>query len=309
MDLVVGNSIVKYWGNETGQNVRVFCLPGATLDMILLKAIAEQREDDRYVYLQSGIPDLHRKGENFGILPERLNLYKQTLRKTHQYVPKAVILMIYPPLNANQEICNQYHDINKLIVDLNTIKTPNTISRIFHRDHKNRWRVECARLVDGIHPTREEISRMVRRLFDGIDSQETSSPETVGNSRKRIRSSTTKSVEDNGTTTEPKERIMVTIEGPSSSSTKIEQLLLQKKQKLANLKEEFDRREKEIEEECVEKIRRVLEVPKPCSRRETIQESSEDFTEPFQDHHDEEFMVLDEWTSDNRDIPRRVYLS
>ena len=131
MDLVVGNSIVKYWGEEVGRKVRVFCLPGATLDMILLKAIAEQKDDDRYVYLQSGIPDLHCKGENFSILPERFRLYKQTLRKTHQYVPKAVILMIYPPLNANQEICDQYHCINKLIMELNNIKTPNTISRYF----------------------------------------------------------------------------------------------------------------------------------------------------------------------------------
>ena len=312
MDLIVGNSIVKYWGENTDRSMRVFCLPGATLDRLLMKAIAEHRESDRYVYIQSGIPDMHRKREHFSILPERFSLYKSTLAKAHQYLPNAIILMIYPPLNAPHGICEQYHEINKLIVRLNTVKTPNTISRIFHRDHNQRWRVECARLSDGIHPTRTEASRMLSRLFDEVEScKPRSSAGRVSEQTTRKRS---RSPGNSKRTDVPDKKIMVTIEGSGSSSEKIEQLLLEKKRKLAELKEEFVRKEKAIEEECVKNIRKLLKVPetKSTQRTESDKSNEKECLEIEEENTDEEFMVLDEWQPGTKDIstdvPRRVYL-
>ena len=324
MDLIVGNSIVKYWGEETG--ARVFCLPGATLDVILDKAVQEHQDTDRYVYLQSGIPDMHRKWEHSGILPERLDLYKRNLRKVHKYLPKAIILMIYPPLNAPHGVCEQYHEVNKMIVQLNKVKTPNTISRIFHRGHNNIWRVESARLSDGIHPTRQEVSRMVRRLESEVGTLSSSHhlgslerEETVKSNKKRIRT------EDEGVQPESSEgstKLMVTIEGSSSSSEKFEQLLIRKKRKLEELKAEFARKEKEIEEECVREMRELLQVEegskakKPKSMKSLRKHDAELEVSPMpalekKEDNQEEFVVLDEWRSGHRDIrenvPRRVY--
>lgn len=314
MDLIVGNSIVKYWGEEMGRNTRVFCLPGAKLDEILEKAIREHRRTDRYVYLQSGIPDLHRKWEHSGILPERLDLYKRNLRKVHQHLPKAIILLIYPPLNAPHGVCEQYYELNKIIIELNRFKTPNTISRIFHRDHNNKWRVECARLSDGIHPTREEVVCMVRRLEDEVEtvvsksySKPTERTAPYRGDRKRPR-------EEDSSKQEKPDKLMVTIEGSSSSSEKIERLLLRKKRKLEDLKAEFARREKEIEDQCVEDMRRILEVeerPKTASSSSRSSTGSSVQTSKEEEETQEEFMVLDEWRPGTRDIrtdvPRRVH--
>ena len=308
MDLIVGNSIVKYWGEETGRSMRVFCLPGATLDRILLKAIAEHQESDRYVYLQSGIPDMHLKGEHSGIRPERFSLYKSTLAKAHQYLPNAIILMVYPPLNAPQGVCEKYHETNKFIMQLNPVKTPNTISRIFHRDHNQNWRVECARLSDGIHLTRAEVSRMVRRLYDDVDTSKQVSVKT--SEKPEIRRETRKRSRSPENSKQDK-KIMVTIEGSGSSSDKIEQLLIKKKRKLADLKEEFARREIAIEEECVEEIRKVLKVPS-TTVTQSDKPAEEECLQIEEDNTDEEFMILDEWQPGTRDIrtdvPRRVHL-
>ena len=143
---------------------------------------------------------------------------------------------------------------------------------------------------------------MVRRLFDEAIPERDESKRST-----KVHSPKTRPLEENDDTGEPPEkRIMVTIEGSSSSSMKIEQLLLQKKHKIEKLKQEFTRKEQEIEEEFVDKIKKVLEIQE--TKKKLTKTVAQDNTEDSQSQ-DEEFMVLDEWKPETRDIPRRVYLS
>jgi hypothetical protein len=259
MYLIVGNSIVKYWHEHVGKSTRVFCMPGATLDKLLTIAQDESQVRDKYVFIQSGIPDMHIKGQ-YDIVPERLDLYKRRLLQVHRVIPNAVILLIYPPLNVSQAVCEQYNDINMIIRQQNRVKAPNTISRIFHHGGPSgRWRIDSSRLSDGIHPTKAETSRMVERLYE-VDA---SSNANAG----------AKDPLPEGTAVD---RTVVTIEESSSASWKIERLLIKKKEKLQELEREHEQRKCKIEDECVAAIQKVLDYRDPKRPRTVSNIAGED---------------------------------
>jgi hypothetical protein len=266
MALVVGNSLVKYWAEESEGRLRVTCLPGATLDKLLCAAVEGNRVSDSVIYIQSGIPDLQLKGKH-SILPERLVLYERRLREVHKTLPKAVILMIYPPLNSTQQDCHIYENINTLITELNVRGTPNTVSRVFHRDHEGYFRVESRRLADGIHPRRCESTRMVGRILDFVlpglhrGRGVSNAPATVTSA---IEVSAPVSQQDQQPLVAMRQptspAVMVTIEEPLSASEQVGRLLEEKSRRLAELKLEYKQRKKALEEECVTSIQLILDA-------------------------------------------------
>jgi hypothetical protein len=279
MHLVVGNSIVKYWSEELEGRMRVICLPGATLETLMDTARQEVLVSESSVFIQSGIPDLHIKGEP-GIVPEKLDLYKGRLLQVHRFVPEAVILLIYPPLNSSQNICATYDDLNALIRSLNNGGTPNTISRIFHRDHEGYFRVESRRLADGIHPRRSETARMVRRVLNFVDNstEECATPSrgerqlVLQEERRPSNPSTVVSTEGCATSSQGAKQLLqqsdqqtsaavtVTVEEPVSASARVERLLVQNKEELAELKERYKREKRAIEDNFVAAIQDVLDT-------------------------------------------------
>ena len=259
---MVGNSLVRFWPDELKGRARVTCLPGATLDQLVEAASQDVRVSDVNVYIQSGIPDLHVKGD-LTILPGKVDLFRRRLTGVHRVVPNAIVMLIYPPLNASQQVCVTYDDLNALIKSLNRGGTPNTVSRIFHKDHEGYFRVESRRLVDGIHPHRYETIRMVKRLIDFMES-----PDRI---RRSSKPSVVVSTEGNATTSQegkqplkqmvqqPTAAVTVTVEEPVSASIRVERLLLKKKNRLEALRDCYQQQKKVIEEECVAAIQEVLD--------------------------------------------------
>jgi DNA-binding transcriptional MerR regulator len=273
--------------------MRVICLPGETLRKLVNTARQEVRVSDLSVLIQSGIPDLHVKGRR-ELVPEKLDVYKEQLMQVHNLVPKAVIMLIYPPLNSTQQTCSIYDDLNALIRSLNTRGTPNTISRIFHMDHEGRFRVEARRLSDGIHPHRNETARMVRRVLNFMDGSEgerrssisstvVSTEECAASSQgekqlllleeqRPVKPSTVVSTEECGTSLQEVNQLLqqsgqqtsaavtVTVEGPETASARVERLLLQKKETLAELKVKYKREKQAIEDNFVVAIQKVLDT-------------------------------------------------
>ena len=127
-------------------------MPGATLDTIIDSA-KDFRCVNQNVFLQSGILDRHVRGVA-EIDEDKLEAYKQALERVNVVLqPPVLILPIYPPSGSSEYICNVYSDLNYYIRSLNSLETPNTVSRIFHRLHKSGWRIDHRRLQDSVHPT------------------------------------------------------------------------------------------------------------------------------------------------------------
>ena len=166
---LVGNSLVRNWDRKGKGPIRIKCLPGATLDTIIDSA-KDFRCVNQIVFLQSGIPDLYVRGVA-EIDEDKLEAYKQALVRVNVVLqPPVLILPIYPPSGSSEYICNVYSDFNYYIRSLNSLETPNTVSRIFHRLHKSGWRIDHRRLQDSVHPTETEGRRIYRRLTEYLQT-------------------------------------------------------------------------------------------------------------------------------------------
>jgi len=318
--LIVGNSIVKYWYEHAGDNLKIVCLPGAKLDQIMEEALKEIEVGPQYqfVFLQSGIPDLHDKGST-EIHRERLSLYKGRLEFVRKIIPNAVLLLIYPPLHSSQYVCNTYNDLNKFIRDLNHFPTPNTVSRIFHRrSSDDRWRVDYSRMVDGIHLRGEENSRIIGKIYEFVElsthndsvRRSDEGPVQQQNHRGPVQQAEKKRMGD---------QITVTVED-SSVSGRVEMLLQEKRKKLEDLRIQYEKDQKKIEEECIQAIQKVVGGEEQVKKRRVISstvtyeeeevdhldpEYSEDVTyeeEEVDPEHSEDFITVDEYHFTCRDI-------
>lgn len=132
---------MRFWDEDSTSPVKVMCLPGAPLNTLI--EAGKEISESELILFQSGIPHLHVKGEratNYLKLEKYKELFTSASSRTINHV---IHLLIYPPYNCNQDICVAYNDLNRLIQSLNEGGTPNTVSRIFHRDHKSVWRVEA----------------------------------------------------------------------------------------------------------------------------------------------------------------------
>ena len=165
---IVGNSIIRNWNRERNGPIQIKVMPGAALDT-LIEGAKEFRCPGAIVFIQSGIPDLHIRGI-LDIEEDKLEIYKRALVKVNVTLePPVVILPIYPPYGSSDYVCTIYADLNYYIRSLNTLETPNTSSRIFHRLVAGGWRIDTSRLSDGIHPTEREGQRIYRRLVEYVE--------------------------------------------------------------------------------------------------------------------------------------------
>lgn len=277
MPLVIGNSLVRAWAADSQNKLRVVCLPGATLERLMTIA-KDERDGEETVIIQSGIPDLHHKGSVY-VDAEKLQHYRGLIETVHRTLQgHCILLPIYPPLGASQAACSIYAELNNRICNLNQKGTPNTTSRIFHRDHQNKWRVEAARLEDGIHPSRVEAHRMLRRVceFLGLDKETEEEPPTKTR------------------------RIERTVHNDRTGVTaRIELELQRKEEELAKLKRFADRKEKEIEDECVRKIKEIME-------REGGEEQSQADKKKKDEPQEGAYIVVDEWRPSTQDVRNDV---
>lgn len=165
---LIGNSIVRNWNRERDGSIHIKVMPGATLDT-LIEGAKEFRCPGAIIFIQSGIPDLHVRGI-LDIEEEKLEIYKRALVKVNTTLEAPVVILpIYPPYGSSEYVCTIYADLNYYIRSLNSLETPNTSSRIFHRLVIGGWRIDASRLSDGIHPTEREGQRIYRRLVEYVE--------------------------------------------------------------------------------------------------------------------------------------------
>ena len=120
--------------------------------------------------MQSVIPDLHVRGVA-DIDEDKLEAYKQALVEMNIVLQHPVLILpILPPSGSSEYMCNVYSDLNYYIRSLNSLETPNTVSRIFHRLHNSGWRIDHRRLQNSVHPTETEERRIYRRLTEYLQT-------------------------------------------------------------------------------------------------------------------------------------------
>lgn len=281
MVLIVGNSLVKEWRSA---DIRTCCLPGAALPRLVDVAEEEAIPSDKFIFIQSGIPDLHNKGE-LDIDSDKIKLYKEELKKVHTRLSeKCVLLPIYPPLNTAQEVMSTYFGINRFIFDLNYIKMSNIMSRIFHKCPKTGlYRVEARRLKeDGIHLTTEESRKVFYRIKTFISTYQVPTQD-----KKRLQPET---ITEKETLLPPEKRLRIRVSvkgdtqhtkddrGTGTITDRIKEIIEKKDNKIAKLRRALKLEEERLERECMKEVKTIMEGDK----------------EEQGDYENERFVVLDE---------------